>query len=539
MNDGSDGRLRGGHGILSRRQTLLLGAGLLGAAAAPPPGNPPRGGTLRFVFKNESSSMVATNNTSNTAWTVGPKIFDALLRYAPDMTPQPQLATAWQISPDGLRYTFHLREGVRWHDGKPFTADDVAFSILQVLKVMHPRGRGTFANVTAVETPDPHTAVIVLSKPAPYLIRALAATESPIVPKHLFAGTDLSAPTPAPLLVGTGPFRFKEWVPGSHIILDRNPDYWDSGKPYIDRIVMRFITDAAARSAGFQSGELDLGGATPIPITDVALFKKQPNLVVDVGDFAYSGNQLQLMFNLDNQYLKDQRVRQAIAHVIDLQRIVQTVFFGYAKASPSQISVVLKDYYDPEIKPHSIDIAQANRILDDAGYQRDGGGSRFSLRLLFNSVIDPRLADYVRQAVRRIGIDAVIHTYDFSAYVKAAYTDRAFDMTVESLANAFDPTVGVQRVYWSKNFKLGLPFSNVSHYSNPEVDRLLEAAAVEPDETKRKALFNDFQKVVDTDLPGINLVAWSEIIVASSKVKNYAPGAEGLNGNFADLYIER
>ncbi|MEJ1975525.1 MAG: ABC transporter substrate-binding protein [Acetobacteraceae bacterium] len=259
------------------------------------------------------------------------------------------------------------------------------------------------------------------------------------------------------MLVGTGPFRFKEWVPGSHIILDRNPDYWDSGKPYIDRIVMRFITDAAARSAGFQAGELDLGGSTPIPITDVALFKTLPNLVIDVQDFAYSGNQLQLMLNLDNQYLKDQRVRLAIAHVIDLQRIVQTVFFGYAKASPSPISVVLTDYYDSSITPHSVDVALANHILDDAGYKRDAGGTRFSLRLLFNSVIDPRLADYIRQAVRRIGIDAVIHTYDFSAYVKAAYTDRAFDMTVESLANAFDPTTGCSAFIGRRTSRSGCP----------------------------------------------------------------------------------
>ncbi len=96
----------------------------------------------------------------------------------------------------------------------------------------------------------------------------------------------------------------------------------------------------------------------------------------------------------------------------------------------------------------------------------------------------------------------------------------------------------MQRVYWSKNFKIGLPFSNTAHYSNPEVDALLEAAAVEPDEGKRKALFDSFQKIIDTDLPAINLVAWSEIIVANRKVKNYAPGAEGLNGNFADLSIE-
>jgi peptide/nickel transport system substrate-binding protein len=366
----------------------------------------------------------------------------------------------------------------------------------------------------------------------------LAATESPIVPKHLFEGTDLSAPTPAKLLVGTGPFRFKEWVPGSHIVLERNPDYWDTGKPYLDRIIMRFITDSAARSAGFQAGELDLGGATPIPISDVETFKTLPNLRVEVGDFAYSGNQLQLIFNLDNTYLKDQKVRLAIAHVIDLNRIVQTIFFGFARVSPSPISVVLGDFYDPAIKPHSVDVALGNRLLDEAEYKREANGVRFPLRLLFNSVVDPRLADYIRQALRPIGIDASIQSYDFSGYVKAAYTDRAFDLTVESLANAFDPTVGVQRVYWSKNFKVGLPFSNGSHYNSPEADRLLEAASVEPDAARRRALFDEFQKLVDTDLPALNLVAWSEIIIASSKVKNYAPGAEGLNGNFADLYID-
>jgi len=133
----------------------------------------------------------------------------------------------------------------------------VAFSIL-TLKQVHPRGRGTFANVVDVKTPDPYTAVIVLSKPSPFLLTALASTESPIVPKHLYEGTDIASSKYNSAPVGTGPFVFKEWVQGSHIILERNPNYWDKPKPYLDRVVVRFVLDAAARAAALESGSADL-----------------------------------------------------------------------------------------------------------------------------------------------------------------------------------------------------------------------------------------------------------------------------------------
>jgi len=123
--------------------------------------------------------------------------------------------------------------------------------------------------------------------------------------------------------------------------------------------------------------------------------------------------------------------------------------------------------------------------------------------------------------------------------VKVVYTDRAWDLSVESLSNTFDPTAGVQRVYWSKNSKIGLPFSNASHYSNPEVDRLLEAAAVEPDIEKRAAFFKEFQAVVAKDLPVINLVAPIQPVVGSVRIKDYATGAEGLSGNLARAWLTK
>ncbi|WP_398496361.1 ABC transporter substrate-binding protein, partial [Variovorax sp.] len=171
-----------------RRRTLAAGAAALSALAllaAPAAWAQPRqGGTLNWLVNPVPASIVPLTTTAGGNAEIGPKIVEGLLTYDYELKPKPLLATAWSLSADGLQYTFTMRKGVKWHDGKDFTSADVAFSIL-TLKQVHPRGRGTFANVVEVRTPDPYTAVVVLSKPAPFLLTALAATESPIVPKHL------------------------------------------------------------------------------------------------------------------------------------------------------------------------------------------------------------------------------------------------------------------------------------------------------------------------------------------------------------------
>ena len=204
--------------------TVFLGV-VPGASAAT--GTPKQGGTLTVVVSAEPPSLTAIATTAFNTVLVSAKVTEGLLTYDFDLNPKPQLATAWSISPNGLEYTFTLRQGVKWHDGKDFTADDVAFSI-NTIKEVHPRGRNTFGNLTDVKTPDPHTVILVLSKPAPYLISALAAAETPIVPKHLYEGSkaDQNPVNSAP--VGTGPFIFKEWQRGSAVIYERNPNYWDA-----------------------------------------------------------------------------------------------------------------------------------------------------------------------------------------------------------------------------------------------------------------------------------------------------------------------
>jgi peptide/nickel transport system substrate-binding protein len=498
---------------------------------------PASGGTLTWLVTPEPSSIIPLTTTAGGNAEIGPKVVEGLLTYDKDLNPEPLLATAWSVSKDGLQYRFTLRQGVWWHDGKPFTSADVAFSIL-TLKQVHPRGRSTFANVTDVKTPDPYTAIIELSKPAPFLLTALSGSESPIIPKHLYEGTDIVSNPYNSAPVGTGPFVFKSFVRGSYVELARNPDYWDKPKPYVDKIVIRFLPDGAARAAALESGAANLGDQA-IPLSDVKRFTALPNFNVDTTNWPYVSNHQQLIFNLDTPVLKDKAVRKAISQAIDVNALNRVVWYGYGTVSAAAIGAANTKYHDADIHYYAYDLTQANAALDAAGLKRNADGTRFKLRLLFNPFQDPRAADFVRQSLARVGIDGEIQSYDFATYVKKAYTDRAFDITLEALANVFDPTVGVQRVFWSKNYKIGLPFSNAAHYSNPEVDRLLEAASVETDEAKRRQLFIQFQQIVHDDIPSIEFGANPNITIVSKKVKGYAPTGEGLRGNFADLTIQQ
>lgn len=496
---------------------------------------PRHGGTVRYIIPVNLSSLIPLTTSSGGNIDIGPKVNEGLLTYDRQLNPKPQLATAWTVSRDGLQYRFSLRPGVKWHDGRDFTSADVAFS-LQTLSRTHPRGRQTLSNITAIQTPDAHTVVLVLNKPAPYLITALSAAEAPIIARHLYEGTDplTSKYNSAP--VGTGPFVFKEWVQGSHVTLERNPNYWDKGKPYLDRLVFRFIPDVAARAATLEAGEAEFGNGA-VALADVERLRKLPNLVVNTDQWPYWGNHQQLYFNFEHPVLKNREVRRAIAQALDLQAYNRLVWFGQGVLSASPLGKAQTTFHDPSIKHQPYDPKAAEALLDAAGHKRGPNGTRFTLRLLYNSFLERRTPEFIRQQLAKVGIDAVIESYDIATYVKKVYTDRAFDITAEGLTNLFDPTVGVQRVFWSKNFKIGLPFSNASHYDNPEADRLLEAAADEADTEKRRQLWFAFQKLIAEDVASVEFGANPNITVVSKKLRNYADHGEGSRNNFAETWL--
>jgi peptide/nickel transport system substrate-binding protein len=518
---------------LLRRLALVAVAALALPAWGQPA--PQRGGTLTWIIPQEPAAFVPLTTSAGGSTELGPKVIEGLLAYDRELKPVAQLATAWNVSADGLRYTFTLRKGVKWHDGQPFTSADAAYSIA-TLKTVHPRGRVTFANVGGIDTPDDSTLVLRLEKPAPYLLTALSASESPIVPRHLYEGKDVATNPRNNSPVGTGPFIFKEWVRGSHVRLERNPDYWDAPKPYLDAAVARFIPEAAARAAALESGEAQLANKA-ISLSDIDRFEKLKNVAVDVTPWPYVGDHQQIYFNFDSEPFRKREVRQAVAQSLNIDVFARTVWYGRGVVSASPIGKTLTRFHDDAIRHYPYDVKAAEAALDAAGYPRKADGKRFKVRLLYNPFQDRRAAEFVRQALLRVGLDAELESLDFATYVTRVYTDRAFDITLENLTNMFDPTIGVQRVFWSRNFKIGLPFSNASHYQNPEVDRLLEAAAVEPDEARRRQLFGEFQRVVREDVASIELGANPNVTIVARKVQAWNTTAEGTRGNFADVYL--
>ena len=176
--------------------------------------------------------------------------------------------------------TFKLQPGVKFHDGKPFTSADVQFSVMDVLKRVHPRGINTFRAVESIETPDPLTAVFKLSEPAPYMLMALSGYESPMLPKHIFGVGDITSHPSANKPVGTGPYKFVEWQKGQYMRFDRNPEYRKPGRPYLERIVARFIGDGGTRAAALETGEVQIAGFNSIPPLDVKRLQALPQIAV-------------------------------------------------------------------------------------------------------------------------------------------------------------------------------------------------------------------------------------------------------------------
>ncbi len=300
-------------------------------------------------------------------------------------------------------------------------------------------------------------------------------------------------------------------------------------------MIFRVIPDAAARAAGLEAGEIDL---THISLTDIDRLKEHPGLEVENRPAAYGARHHQIVLNLDLEPLQDVRVRKAIAHAIDLEQIHQIVFYGYSQVAPSPISPLLTKWVNPDIRPYPFDVELANRLLDEAGYPVGADGYRFTLDIANNPANDSRFPAFVAQSLKAVGINAVVGLSDQAAYIKRVYTDRDFGLGIDAMGNTFDPSVGVQRVYWSKNFRIGVPFSNASNYSNPEVDRLLEAASIEVDEEKRRELFFRFQEIIHDEVPVINGFNPPDFVAYREGLRDFAVGGAGLNGNLADAYFE-
>ncbi len=533
--------------------TSLLGisAGIAGlpldsvwAADGKSAGAPRKGGTLVMVVQPEPPTLASYNNTSGPIGQVAPKVYDGLLEYDMELNPIPSLAKSWSASPDGKTVTFKLEEGVRFHDGKPFTSADVQYSIMEVLKKVHPRGPTSFQEVEAVDTPDAHTAIFRLKNPAPYLMKALSAYESPMVPKHLFAGTDLHNNPYANKPIGTGPFKFVEWQRGQYMRFDRNPDYWRKGKPYFDRVVARFIGEAQTRTAAVERGEVAYAAYNALPNVDAKRLSKSPNLVVTTKGYEMDAPIVELEFNTKRKPFDNRKVRQAIAYAIDRKFVIDNIWFGYGKPATGPISSNFRGtglYTDDVLRfdvPNRMEIA--NKLLDEAGYPRKGDGTRFEMVHDITPYGEEwrRFGEYVQQVLQQLGIKATLRYEDVATWIRRIYTNYDYDMTSDWLKTFADPVIGVQRQYWSKAIRPGTPWVNGTRWTSPKVDELLEAAAVEADPKKRNELYHEFQKIVVEASQIVWVMELEFTTVYSRKLQNAVVSPLGVNTSFDGAWMK-
>ncbi|MCE7796132.1 ABC transporter substrate-binding protein [Sphingobium sufflavum] len=526
---------------ISRRNALLAGGalGLLGLAGCSPSAQEGERGTLVIGFSPEPPTLTSAATTAGPTQSVSTKIFDGLVTFDAAGKPQPQLALSWETAADGHSLTFKLRPNVKWHDGQPFTSADVAYSLLEVWKKLHGRGRSTFAPVSAVETPDPLTVVIRLSTPAPYLLSALGSPESQIVPRHIYAGKDFLSNPANNAPIGTGPFRFAEWRRGEFIRLERNPDYWLAGAPKLDGIIYRLAADPASAAAALETGEVHLVTNSQIALNDVKRLKALPGIQTLERPSGFTATLTVFEFNLDRPALRDPRVRQAFAHAIDKRFLLDKVWHGFGTIENSAIPQAMADFTDPSVHGYAYDPAKAIALLDAAGLKPDAQG----IRLRLNHDPAPtgdmlrQSALAIRDQLRRVGIDLQIRASDFPGFLKRVYTDRDFDTIQYSASSGPDPAIGTQRFYWSPNFKPGVAFSNGSHYANRTVDRLLEQAQQESDPQVRHTLYRTFQQQVNQDLPRIPLISGAIVTLASPRVRNLPDTAYATLDNFAGVSL--
>ncbi len=430
----------------------------------------------------------------------GSQIFASLLRIDRNWNYHPYLAEQWKVAKDGLSVTFYLRKNAVFHDGRPITSEDVAFSILAV-KEHHPFST-MLAAVTRVETPDPLTAIVRLKQPHPALLSVAGSPMLPIIPKHIYGdGQDLKTHPANWKAVGSGPFQLSE-VNDKSIVLERNKNFFLPGKPYLDRVIIA-VADIKSHQIAFEVGDVHLKGFTS-ELAMIDKLKQGKKILADYDSYDGVGSLMWLAFNLRKPPFDDLRVRQAFAYAIDRKFLISTMFEGIAREATGPISPGTP-FYSNKVEHYEINIMKANKLLDEAGYTRDAKGIRFSTTLdtiPANSINPEKLSQYLRvDLLRKIGVSLeLVKSGSFSDWAERI-SNGDFSLTLDVVFNWGDPVIGVHRTYSSKNIRKGVIWSNTQGYINPDADTLMEKAGIETDPEKRKMLYAEFQQIVAGDLP--------------------------------------
>ena len=519
--------------------TAVLVAGLVPLAAVGAE-EPRRGGTVVAMWQLEPPLLFSPRGAGSTPLLVTSKILEKLVRMTHDGGFEPQLATSWSVSDDFKTYTFKLREGVTWHDGKPFSSADVAFTVNEYWR-KYQGFSPVHGHIESAEAPDSGTVVIRYRTPKPeFLVFATlaGAQGGQVIARHIYEGTDMSRNPTNNAPIGTGPFKFKEWVRGSHVEMVRNENYWDEGKPYLDSLVIRYLRDPGARAAAVEAGEVHVAISNSFARPDILRITEEPGFYLDLKGYEAAGWQNFLAVNMRNEPVADKRVRQAIVHAIDRQFIVDTFMYGLGKVATGPVMTHRDAFYTADVATYPFDPEKAARILDEAGYEKGADGKRFTITLLTAPwfVENAKIGPYIKQVLEDIGIGVTLEVADRAGAIRKIYKTYEFDMALTAALASADPLMSTTHLFTTAGIVPGAAFVNASGYSNPELDAIVDEAGVEADPGKRRALLHEFQRIAAEDVPNIFLVEIQMANVVNANVRNVSSNPMWMYDTWKDLW---
>jgi peptide/nickel transport system substrate-binding protein len=461
-------------------------------------------GTVNFLIESMPIDLDPRVGTDAQSQHLDGLIFDSLVARDAHMNIIPDLAETWEAR-DPFTYVFHLRRGVKFHDGRPFTSADVKFTFdsLTSGSVRSPK-RGSFDMIASVDTPDDATVIFRLRKPRASFLWGLTTPAIGIVPRG--SGAD-EAQNP----IGTGPFRFVNMTTDEGVILERNLAYFGS-IPKIERVHFRVVPEAIVRALELRKGSADIGGVNSLTPDMVLALSKQPGIVVD----QQIGSQIAyISLNFDDPVLAHREVRQALAYATDRATMIRFLLRG--QAQPAESLLPPSHWaFDPNAREYDFDPSEANRLLDSAGFPRGPGGVRFHLTLKTSTEESARLlGQALADQWKGVGVALDLRPLETATFFSDISRGSFQLYTFRWIGVNNDPDV-FDFVFHSRN--LAPDGANRGRYRNPLLDALLDEQAVEFDPGKRKAILWQIQTIVAEDEPYINLWFYDNVCVHRDRI---------------------
>jgi peptide/nickel transport system substrate-binding protein len=482
-------------------------------------------GAVVMIIESSPNNLDLRVGTDAQSERVGGQIFDALVKKDEHYELRPWLATSWE-QPDALTWVFHLRDGVRFHDGRPLEAADVAYSIQSLIdgSIVTAKG-GNFAAVDRAEARDRLTVVVKMKRPDAGLLFNMSDGLFGVVPRG--SGKDFGLHP-----VGSGPFKFVSAVQDKEVIVERNHDYWadgvnamtavTAGAQRIERIRFTVVPDTITSALELKKGSADLA-SNVVTLDMIHTLEAESNLKVESG----AGSPvIYVTFNVTDTLLKDKRVRQAVSCAIDRQAIVDAIWRGQARLANTLLPTGhWAAATDAELAQYPPDVARAQRLLEEAGFPAGKDGVRMRLTMKTSTDETTRLmAVVLQQQLRAAGITLEIRSAEFGTFY-ADVTKGAFQIyALRWIGSNEDPDI-FRYAYGSGSFppKGG----NRGRYSNARVDALLAKASATSDRAGRERDYVEVQQILAEELPGIPLWYPNNEVVHTRRIVNVRPRASG------------